>query len=126
MMLKLFDRPDESYALTKGRFDVVRIGGLAIGRVTYEPGWRWSEHVGKALGEPRCTVEHVGVVLSGAATAEFEDGRVIELPAGSAFHIPAVPHDSRVLGSEPYVSLHFSHVEDYAKNLRDSTVQSGS
>src|SRR5688572_8645572 len=94
MDLKLFDQPDESYALTKGRFDVVRIGGLSIGRATYEPGWKWSEHVGKAVGQARCTVEHVGLVLSGAATVAFEDGRVIELHAGSAFHIPSVPHDS--------------------------------
>ena len=118
MVIKPFDRPDESYAVPKGRFDVVRIGGFSIGRVTYEPGWRWSEHVGKAVGEARCIVEHVGLVVSGAATAAFEDGRVIELHAGSAFHIPPVPHDSWVLGGEPYVSLHFSHVDEYARSLR--------
>ena len=36
-------------------------------------------HVGPALGQSRCPVEHVGLVLSGTATAAFDDGRVIEL-----------------------------------------------
>jgi len=53
-------------------------------------------------------------VLSGAATAAFDDGRVVELRAGQAFHIPAVPHDSWVIGDEPYVSLHFLGAERYA------------
>ena len=120
MVLKRFDTPDESYPLVKGRFDLVRIGGLSIGRVSYEPGWRWSEHVGKAIGQPRCLVGHVGLVVSGGATVAFDDGRVIELRAGTAFECPAVAHDSWVLGNELYVSLHFAHVEEYAANLSAS------
>jgi hypothetical protein len=38
----------------------------------------------------------------------FDDGRVIELHAGDLFYVPPVPHDSWVIGDEPYVSLHFS------------------
>ena len=41
--------------------------------------------------------------------------RVVELFAGQLFHIPAVPHDSWVIGGEPYVSLHFLGAEKYAK-----------
>jgi quercetin dioxygenase-like cupin family protein len=52
---------------------------------------------------------------SGTATAAFDDGQVIELRAGQLFHIPAVPHDSWVVGNEPYVSLHFLGAEKYAK-----------
>jgi quercetin dioxygenase-like cupin family protein len=83
---------------------VVRIGGLTVGRATYQPGWKWSLHVGPAAGATRCSVEHVGLVLSGIATAAFEDGRVVELRPGNLFHIPAEPHDSWVVGDEPYVS----------------------
>jgi len=54
-------------------------------------------------------------VLSGAATAAFDDGRVVELRAGELFHIPPIPHDSWVIGDEPYVSLHFLGAEKYAK-----------
>ena len=113
VLLKRFETPDETRRFEKGRFEIVRIG-VTIGRATHEPGWRWSEHVGRALGQPRCTVEHVGLVLSGVATAAFEDGRVTELRAGHVFHVPPEPHDSWVVGHEPYVSLHFLGADDYA------------
>jgi len=115
VILKRFEAPDEVRTMPKGRFELVHLGGLTIGRATYEPGWRWSEHVGPGVGATRCTVEHVGLVLSGAATAAFDDGRVVELRAGSLFHIPAVPHDSWVIGHEPYVSLHFLGADHYAR-----------
>jgi quercetin dioxygenase-like cupin family protein len=115
VILKRFETPDEVREMTKGRFELVRIGVLTIGRATYEPGWRWSEHVGPSVGAARCTVEHVGMVLAGAATAAFEDGRVIELRAGQLFHIPPVPHDSWVVGDARYVSLHFLGADSYAR-----------
>jgi Cupin domain len=114
VVLKKFDAPDETRLMTKGRFDIVTLGGLTIGRATYEPGWKWSLHVGPGVGATRCTVEHVGMVLSGTATAALDDGRVIELKAGELFYIPPIPHDSWVVGSEPYVSLHFLGAERYA------------
>ncbi len=115
VILKRFEEPDEVRQMVKGRFEIVHIGGLTIGRATYEPGWRWSEHVGPALGATRCHVEHVGLVLSGTATAAFDDGRVIPLHAGALFHIPADPRDSWVIGDEPYVSLHFLGADHYAR-----------
>jgi quercetin dioxygenase-like cupin family protein len=115
VILRRFEQPDETRDLTLGRFEVVRIGGMTFGRATYQPGWRWSEHVGRALGQDRCEVEHVGLVVSGVATAAFADGRVTELRAGELFYIPPVPHDSWVVGDEPYVSLHFMGAEKYAK-----------
>jgi quercetin dioxygenase-like cupin family protein len=115
VILKRFDTPDETRPMSLGRFDVIHLGGLTIGRATYQPGWRWSEHVGPTVGAPRCTVEHVGLVLAGTAAVSFEDGRVIELRTGELFHIPAVPHDSWVVGDAPYVSLHFLGAERYAR-----------
>ena len=88
VILKRFEHPDEVREMVKGRFELVRLGGLTIGRATYEPGWRWSEHVGPTVGQSRCSVEHVGLVLSGTATAAFADGRVIELRSGELFYIP--------------------------------------
>jgi hypothetical protein len=40
--LRRFESPDETRVMEKGKFEVVHIGGLAVGRATYEPGWRWS------------------------------------------------------------------------------------
>ncbi|HEU0015424.1 MAG TPA: cupin domain-containing protein [Longimicrobium sp.] len=114
VILRRFERPDEVREMEKGRFEIVRLGGVTIGRATYQPGWRWSEHVGPGLGQTRCHVEHVGLVLSGTATAAFDDGHVVELRAGELFYIPPTPHDSWVVGDEPYVSLHFLGAEHYA------------
>ena len=115
VILKRFETPDEVRRFEKGKFELVRLGGMTIGRAEYEPGWKWSQHVGPTVGAPRCTVPHLGLVLSGVATVAFEDGRVIELTEGSLFYVPAVPHDSWVVGSRPYVSLHLLGAERYAK-----------
>jgi len=115
VILKRFEEPDEVRELDHGRFEVVRLGGMTIGRATYQPGWRWSTHVGPAVGAQRCSVEHVGLVVSGVATAAFDDGTVVELRPGELFYIPPTPHDSWVVGDEPYVSLHFSGADKYAK-----------
>jgi len=115
MILKRFDAPDETRTMLKGKFELVRLGGMTIGRATYEPGWKWSEHVGRGVGATRCHVEHVGMVVAGRATAAFDDGRVIEMKAGDVFYIPPAPHDSWVVGDEPYVSLHFLGADHYAK-----------
>lgn len=115
VVLKRFETPDEVREMVKGRFELVRLGGMTLGRATYEPGWKWSEHVGPALGARMCEVEHVGLVISGTAAAAFADGTVVELRAGEAFYIPPVPHDSWVVGDEPYVSLHFLGADHYAR-----------
>jgi quercetin dioxygenase-like cupin family protein len=115
VIFKRFERPDETRRFARGRLDLVRLGSQTIGRASYEPGWKWSEHVGPVVGAARCTVEHAGMVVSGVATVEFEDGRVIELTPGNLFYVPPVPHDSWVVGDEPYVSLHFLGAQDYAR-----------
>lgn len=115
VILKRFETPDETREMIKGKFEIIRLGGVTIGRATYEPGWRWSEHVGPSVGATRCAVEHVGMVLQGTATAAFDGGEVIELRAGQLFYIPPVPHDSWVVGDEPYVSLHFFGADEYSR-----------
>jgi hypothetical protein len=114
-ILKRFDAPDDTRHFDKGRFDLVTIGGRTIGRAVYEPGWKWSVHVGPTVGAERCTVPHVGLVLEGHATAAFADGRIYDLTPGTLFDIPAEPHDSWVVGDERYVSLHFLGADAYAK-----------
>jgi hypothetical protein len=113
VILKRFENPDEIRNFPKGKFELIRIGGMAIGRASYEPGWRWSADVGAATGAKMCSVEHVGMVISGCATAATSDGRIIEMRAGDVFYIPP-GHDSWVVGDEPYVSLHFLGAEQYA------------
>jgi quercetin dioxygenase-like cupin family protein len=117
VILKRFDAPDELRVFEKGRFELVHVGGMTIGRASYEPGWKWSVHVGAATGAKSCQVEHVGMVISGKATAAMNDGRVIEMKAGDVFYI-APGHDSWVVGDEPYVSLHFLGADKYASTKK--------
>lgn len=113
--LKRFESPDEVRTFQQGRLEIVRIGALVIGRASYEPGWKWSEHVGPVVGAEWCEVEHVGTVLSTDATCAFQHGPIVELNAGSRFWIPPVAHDSWVVGEDPYVSLYFMGSEEYAR-----------
>ena len=115
VILKRFEDPDEVRTFEKGKFEIVHLGAMTIGRASYEPGWRWSAHVGAASGQKSCQVEHVGLVLSGRATAAMDDGRIIEMKAGDLFYI-APGHDSWVIGDEPFVSLHLMGAGDYAQH----------
>jgi quercetin dioxygenase-like cupin family protein len=107
------DSPTEVRSFEKGKFEVYEVGPTTVGRATYEPGWKWSEHVGRSKGETSCQVEHVGLVLSGRAVAKMADGREVVMRAGDFFYIPP-GHDSWVVGDEPYVSLHILGSEQYA------------
>ena len=91
-VLKRFEKPDEVREMELGTFELVRLPGLTLGRATYQPGWKWSVHVGPSVGSQFCTVEHVGLVLAGSAAAAFADGEVLELTPGTVFHIPARAH----------------------------------
>ena len=88
---KRFETPDEVREFELGKFELVTLGGMTIGRATYQPGWKWSVHVGAALGATSCHVEHVGMVVSGCAAAAMDDGKVIEMRAGDIFYIPPRP-----------------------------------
>ena len=112
--IRRFDGNAEVREFEKGRFELVEIGGLTLGRASYEPGWKWSTHVGAASGASCCDVEHVGMVVSGRAAVSFPDGGYSELTPGDLFYVPP-GHDSWVIGDEPYVSLHFLGAETYAK-----------
>src|SRR3982074_2847920 len=105
-LIKRFEQPDDVRTFTKGKFEIVKIGSMTIGRASYEPGWKWSQHVGPTTGAKSCEVEHIGLVLSGPPGGGGKRGRYYEMKAGDLFCI-GPGHDSWVVGDEPYVSLHF-------------------
>ncbi len=115
VILKRFEDPDEVRQFDKGKFEIVRLGSMTVGRASYEPGWKWSTHVSPLAGTPLCEVEHVGMVVSGRAMVAFADGTEIQMMAGQLFYIPPIAHDSWVVGDEPYVSLHFLGADQYTK-----------
>src|SRR5262249_13225091 len=108
-----FEKPDEVRTFEKGRFELIKIGGMTIGREIYEPGWKWSQHVAPVAGTPLCQVEHVGMVISGEPACAMEGGRSYIMKPVDCFYI-GPGHDSWVVGDQPYVSLHFLGAEKYA------------
>ena len=111
--IRRFDRPDDERTFEHGSFELLRIGGMTIGRAVYAPGWRWSEHVAPTAGTPTCQVEHLGMVVSGRAAIAMDDGPEVMVGPGDVFAVPP-GHDSWVVGDEPYESLHVLGADDYA------------
>lgn len=112
---KRFDVPDEHRGfLDKGGVDIASIGGCDVGRATFEPGWRWSEHVGPIMGTASCQMTHVGFVVSGRQRIRMDDGEEVELGAGDLVSIPP-GHDGWTMGEEACVIIYFAGMGDYAK-----------
>ena len=119
LAIKRFAEPDELREFPFGSFELVNLGDMTVGRASYDPGWKWSEHVGAATGATLCEVEHVGIVVSGRAAVKMADGTEFVMEPGDLFAIPG-GHDSWVVGDEPYVSLHLQGATTYAASEPDA------
>lgn len=112
---RAFDSPDETRTPDKTRVDVVRLEGATAARMTFEPGWKWSECVKPVAGTDSCQARHVGVVHAGRLHVTHEDGSEADLGPGDAYVIEP-GHDAWVLGEDTFVGFEFeSHAaEEYA------------
>ena len=113
-VLKRFEEPDEVRTFEKGKFELVRIGGMTIGRATYEPGWKWSEHVRPIAKTDSCQAAHMGYFISGRMKVVMDDGEEMAYGPGD-FAIMAPGHDAWVIGDEPCVVIDWQGFADYAK-----------
>src|ERR1700739_3294981 len=114
---KRFDKPDETRAFQsgKGKVEVLNIGGGVVGRATFEPGWKWSDHVKPIAGTDSCQAAHFGYVVSGRQMVRMDDGTELEFGAGDVVAIPP-GHDGWVVGDEPCVVTDFGALEHYAES----------
>jgi hypothetical protein len=113
--VKSFDAPDEVRQFEgRGKADVVHVGGRAVGRGVYEPGWRWSENVKPIAGTDSCQVSHLGYCVSGRMRVYMDDGTEGEVRPGQVVAIPP-GHDAEVVGDEACVLLDFGEIDEYAK-----------
>jgi hypothetical protein len=112
-----FDSPDESRTPEKTRVDVVRMGGVAVARMTFEPGWKWSECVKPVAGTDTCQARHVGVVQTGRMHVVHEDGSEADLGPGDSYIIEP-RHDAWIVGDEQFVGFEFEQrsAEEYARS----------
>jgi hypothetical protein len=109
-----FDSPDETRAPDKTRIDIVRLSGATVARLTFEPGWRWSECVKPVAGTESCQNRHVGVLTQGRLVVRHDDGSEVEIGAGDAYVIEPA-HDAWVIGDERAVGFEFESAEEYGR-----------
>ncbi|HZU12277.1 MAG TPA: cupin domain-containing protein [Chloroflexota bacterium] len=105
---KSFDVPDQAFPVGDlARVEIVQLGETAVHRATFQPGFRWTEHVKPLMGTDLCEIPHTGYVLSGRLGVRMADGTEREMAPGDAFVIPAVGHDIWVVGDDPSTLLDF-------------------
>ncbi len=116
LVRKLSGSPDETRLFNdgKGKLEVFSLGDWTVGRVHFEPAWRWSLHVKPIAGTPSCQATHTGYVLEGRMAVKMEDGSETEYGPGDFFLMPA-GHDAWVVGDKRCVLLDFTGVGKYAK-----------
>jgi quercetin dioxygenase-like cupin family protein len=96
-----------------GRLELVNLKGGAVGRATFLPGWRWSEHVKPIAKTESCQAAHMGYYISGRMKVVMNDGEEMEYGPGD-FSIIEPGHDAWILGSEPCVVIDWQGFTDYA------------
>jgi hypothetical protein len=94
--------------------EVVKITDGEVGRYTFQPGWRWSEHIKPVVGGDSCQTNHLGYLVSGKMGIRSDDGSTAELTPGCVYHI-APGHDGWVIGDDPVVVVEFQGAATYAK-----------
>ena len=109
-----FDKPDETRTPDKSRIEVVRLGALTAARVTFQPGWSWSQCIKPVVGTESCQARHVGTVTSGRLHVVHEDGSEADAVAGAVYIIEP-GHQAWVVGDEPFVGFEFESGESFAK-----------
>jgi hypothetical protein len=85
---KSHDKPDEVRAPDQTRVEVVRLQGYTIGRLIFQPGWRWSQCVNPVVHTGSCQVAHVGYSVSGRVTVRMNDGTQTTTGPGTSHTIP--------------------------------------
>jgi len=118
-----FSEASDVRTIPRGRIDVVELDDTVVGRMTYEPGWRWSVDVRPIAGTDTCQYHHLGITLAGRLRAEMADGTELELAPGDVFEIPP-GHDAWVVGDEPWVSVDFEAMRTFGKkqDARDDRI----
>jgi quercetin dioxygenase-like cupin family protein len=111
---KSFHTPDETRTFERGTVDLVNIGGSEIGRLTLQPGWRWSDHVKPIAGTELCEAPHFQYHAKGTLHIQMADGSEFDARPGDVTALPQ-GHDAWVVGEEPVVVIDWWGASNYAK-----------
>lgn len=111
---KSFQAPDEVRTFQNGTAELLQIGGAEIGRLTFQPGWRWSDHVKPLAGTELCEAPHFQYHVRGTLHIVMADGTEFDARPGDVTALPQ-GHDAWVVGDEPVVVVDWYGASNYAR-----------
>ena len=111
---KSFTRPEELREFPHGRAEILKLGGSEVGRLVFEPGWRWSNDVKPIAKTASCEAPHFQYHVSGRLAIRMDDGTEFVAKPGDVTSLPS-GHDAWVVGDEPVVVVDFYGASTYAK-----------
>ena len=116
LVRKSLDSPEETRQFEggTGHLELVNSDHGTVGRATFNPGWKWSQHVKPIAGTESCQASHMGYVLSGRMKVVMDDGEEQEFGPGDLMVCPP-GHDAWTVGDEACVVVDWQGVADYAK-----------
>jgi hypothetical protein len=114
MEKRSFLRADEVRTFDLGRLELVTLGGVTFGRMTLQPGWKWSTSVQPVVKTKSCLAPHLQYVIAGRLHVRMDDGTEAEFAAGDLGAIPP-GHDAWVVGQDPVVAIDITGMAEYAR-----------
>ena len=111
---KTFGEPEATREFPNGRAEILSIGDSEVGRMTFMPGWRWSNDVKPIAGTASCEAPHFQYHVSGRLGIRMDDGTEMIAGPGDVTSLPS-GHDAWVVGDEPAVVVDFYGASNYAK-----------
>jgi len=111
---KNFTKPDEVREFPRGKADILNIGGGTVGRLMFQPGWRWSRDVKPLANTDSCEAPHFQYHVSGRLAIKMDDGTEFVAGPGDITALPS-GHDAWVVGDEPVVVIDWYGASNYGK-----------
>ena len=111
---KGFEAADEVRPFPNGHADILVIGGDEVGRLVFQPGWRWSKDVKPIAKTESCEAPHFQYHVSGRLAIRMDDGTEFVAEPGDVTSLPS-GHDAWVVGDEPVVVVDWFGASEYAK-----------
>jgi quercetin dioxygenase-like cupin family protein len=117
---KNFASPDVTRQCDHGKLELATLGDTTLAKITFQPGWKWSESIRPKVHTDSCQVQHLQYVIRGRLRIVQEDGSQMDLEPGDFASIPP-GHDAWVVGDEPFVCVDFSpDMKQYAGEAEGS------
>ena len=102
-----FETADEVREFPNGRAEIVKIGDSEVGRLVFQPGWRWSKDVKPIANTESCLAPHFQYHVSGRLAIRMDDGNEFVAGPGDVTSLPS-GHDAWVVGDEPFRCIDIS------------------